>query len=481
MGRLLEELARVLDIPDEIYEDVVAKYRDLGEWLEDEDRELGRRPPEVYTQGSFRLGTMIRPVTDADEYDIDLVYRRDIRRESTTQAQLKREAGDQLRKYIDLKRRQGDGAPELNEGRRCWSLSYRARFHADVLPAIPDPDGRPESLLITDRDLRLWQKSNPIGYAEWFKSRMWRRFVEAHEALAASTHEAVQDVPEWRVKTPLQRAVQLLKRHRDLRFQDDPDDKPASIILTTLAAHAYGDEPDVAEALVRLVRRMPAYIQQRDGTYWVPNPVNLAENFADRWRDSPQRAEKFFRWLGLLTNDVDGLVGAPTIEEAAGLLKSAFGDMAANEALERARAVGGSSIALRESIPPLGDARHCLPPRWLVRAVGKVRVRATVHKARRAGRLWALSPRPVPKDLWLRFEAETNVAPPYDVHWQVVNTGGEAHAAGDLRGGFYSGNGTYGSIRWESTRYRGRHWLEAFVVKDGICVARSGRIGVSIS
>ncbi|MCL1595578.1 MAG: hypothetical protein M3132_14620 [Actinomycetia bacterium] len=30
-------------------------------------------------------------------------------------------------------------------------------------------------------------------------------------------------------------------------------------------------------------------------------------------------------------------------------------------------------------------------------------------------------------------------------------------------------------MRWESTAYAGTHWVEAFVIKDGVCVARSGR------
>jgi len=37
-----------------------------------------------------------------------------------------------------------------------------------------------------------------------------------------------------------------------------------------------------------------------------------------------------------------------------------------------------------------------------------------------------------------------------------------------------------GQTRWEQTSYRGTHWIEAFVVKDGVCLARSGRIQVRV-
>jgi hypothetical protein len=42
-------------------------------------------------------------------------------------------------------------------------------FHLDVLPAIPNPDGGPSAILLTDRTLLRWQHSDPIAYGRWFK------------------------------------------------------------------------------------------------------------------------------------------------------------------------------------------------------------------------------------------------------------------------------------------------------------------------
>ena len=86
----------------------------------------------------------------------------------------------------------------------------------------------------------------------------------------------------------------------------------------------------------------------------------------------------------------------------------------------------------------------------------------------------------LPKDYSMLFEAKTNVPRPFDVHWQVVNTGEEAERASQLRGGFYDGDGNGGLTRKESTRYRGMHWVECFILKDGRCVARSGEFVVNI-
>ena len=85
-----------------------------------------------------------------------------------------------------------------------------------------------------------------------------------------------------------------------------------------------------------------------------------------------------------------------------------------------------------------------------------------------------MSDRSLPKGVDLRFQTKTNAPPPYDVKWQVVNTGREAAAVGGLRGEFYDSEGRPG-VRKESTAYAGTHWVEAFVVKEGRCVARSGR------
>ena len=236
LSDLLGYVAETLDIPDYLYEDAVLKYEDVGAWLATEDSDLAKYSPEVYPQGSFRLGTMIKPLSDNDDYDIDLVCHLTIKKESTTQNGLKQMVGDRLKKRKDLER-------VLDECRRCWTLDYPRQFHMDVLPAIPNFERPPSGILLTDTELRAWQRSNPIRYADWFYDRMKVIFREKRAALAESLRLSIEEVPQWRVKTPLQRVVQLLKRHRDLYFQQDQDDKPVSIIITTLAAQAYRIRP----------------------------------------------------------------------------------------------------------------------------------------------------------------------------------------------------------------------------------------------
>jgi hypothetical protein len=59
----------------------------------------------------------------------------------------------------------------------------------------------------------------------------------------------VDELPTYQWKTPLQRCVQILKRHRDVMFADHPAAKPISVIITTLAASAYAGETNIDEAM----------------------------------------------------------------------------------------------------------------------------------------------------------------------------------------------------------------------------------------
>ena len=237
LNELLEAAIASFDIPDSRYELAVRRYESVGQWLEAFEEDRGQEA-DVFVQGSFRLGTVTQPIGRHDEYDIDMVGRLHIVKHSISQTELRENVGAGLAAYVLIG---PEGRPKLHEGKRCWTLEYPSdRFHIDVLPAILDLEGGGDALLLTDKDLRAWQHFDPIDYADWFYRRMAaasaRLRAEAAHAMRAAS---VEDVPEWRVKTTLQRTVQTLKRHRDIYFQRRPERRPASIIITTLAARSY--------------------------------------------------------------------------------------------------------------------------------------------------------------------------------------------------------------------------------------------------
>jgi hypothetical protein len=131
-----------------------------------------------------------------------------------------------------------------------------------------------------------------------------------------------------------------------------------------------------------------------------------------------------------------------------------------------------------KSAPSLAPTPHVQHPQWREHLTDKVHVRGAVYLSNRKGKkLWDLTSRTLPKNVALKFTVTTQVKAPYEVHWQVVNSGAEAAAENDLRGGFYPDPGT---SHWETTKYAGTHWIEAFVVKDNICIGRSGKVLIRI-
>ena len=478
LASVLIKTASALDIPDHVYEDATLKYEEVGGWLGAQGSPLERYAPEIYPQGSFRLGTVVRPIAHYD-YDIDLVCLLRLRKEETTQEKLKQMVGDRLKENDDLRK-------IVSPSCRCWLLDYPLEanmpgFHMDVLPAISNMERLPDGILLTDTTLVHWQKSNPKLYANWFYDRMRVILTEKRTALAKTLNASVEEVPDWQVKTPLQIAIQILKRHRDTHFQSTPDNRPASIIITTLAAKAYRNQSQVYDAFSDIVRDMLQHIENRNGRWWVANPVEQDENFADRWNQYPERRTDFIRWLGKAQADFSGLGQKQNLNEAVVALKPLMGapimaKAARDLGLQDYPSLVDSSI----QVPALDSIAHCENPPWFIQQKYQARVDASVYFAKNGKKLWEYAGRATPKNVWLKFRLNTDVPPPYDVHWQVVNTGKEASAAGQLRGDFYEGNGPGSSTRWESTKFRGTHWVEGFVIKNGICVARSGRKTVKV-
>ena len=69
---LLESLIELLKLPDLAYESAVKRYNDLGEWFDRDESSCRENDPHIFPQGSFRLGTAIRPLNGNESYDLDL-------------------------------------------------------------------------------------------------------------------------------------------------------------------------------------------------------------------------------------------------------------------------------------------------------------------------------------------------------------------------------------------------------------------------
>lgn len=332
LDELLGTSIESLDISRQEYRLAVSRYDAVGHFLANQWADAGANG-EVYPQGSMRLGTVTRNIHRNDEVDVDLVARRDVDKSSVTQSELKADTGHALDLFV---KSSPEGHPSKDEGKRCWTLNYPG-FHLDVLPALPDGVGGPTGILITDTEARPWLPSNPIGYADWFHSVMREEWVKVYASLSERGVD-VADVPAWSVKTTLQRCVQALKRHRDIFFTDHLDDRPASVIITTLAARAYRGGRPLYDVLRDVTATMPTLVERQNGAYVVSNPAQPKENFADRWQRHPRRAQWFFEWARRVQADFAELGSTRGVDTVLEKLGTAFGARAAQRAAQTAGA-----------------------------------------------------------------------------------------------------------------------------------------------
>ena len=352
---ILETLGESLDITQKQFENLARSYKAVGDFLQN-DPVFESYNPIVTPQGSLRLGTIIQPINPDDDLDVDLVYRLSDKNPVWTQKDIKDKVGVRLKgsdRYASML--------EKKEGRRCWTLLYRERadnpkekYHMDILPSVADNKYAERmrrlfsenfsastvdqiSIRITDREAKdyatsthkdEWLKSNPDGYALWFANR-----CKADESVKLMA-EAVVSIGKYnKDKTVLQRIVQILKRHRDMMFRNDTDDKPISIIITTLAARAYRGEKDLLEGLVNVVDNLEKSITKNArGEDVVSNPVNPEENFADKWPTHPKRRENFYKWLDAVKKDVHEILDGENKIQIQNTMKRAFGDDAVTKA-----------------------------------------------------------------------------------------------------------------------------------------------------
>ncbi|MCT4372025.1 nucleotidyltransferase [Yangia mangrovi] len=362
----LEALAEALEIPLARYEQAETSYKSLGDWLHREASSVRDHDPDIFIQGSFRLGTVIRPMSDDEEYDVDCACSlTSLSKSDLSQYDLK----DMLGKEIKLYRESKGIKKPVHEGRRCWRLEYAdgAQFHMDIVPCIPNAED--QRLLLETRNLDAqfsdtaiaitdneepayyaitdeWPRSNPRGYAEWFKSRMGDVFLRRRQKIlnemrAEGVAASVEDIPTYRVRTPLQSTIMILKRHRDSMFADDPTDKPISIIISSLAAHAYQSEETIGYALLSILSRMEDAIEHDGTKYIIKNPTDALENFADKWEDHPERADAFFEWLKQAREDFSTAGRLVEHRRMANVLASRMGqgltDRASNRVLQPSR------------------------------------------------------------------------------------------------------------------------------------------------
>jgi hypothetical protein len=312
LDELLELSCEELQLSPTLHAAAEEHYHAVARWLNADGSPLRDLRPEIYPQGSVLIGTTTKPIF-RNEHDLDFVCQLRLDHSRVHPVGVLDLLRDRLLEH-------GTYGPMVEPLKRCVRLNYAGDFHMDILPAAPERPANGTRIRVPDRKLEEWKASDPKGFGAWFQARGRQYLIEKRaDAEPIPRYQSVEE------KNPLQRAVQLAKRARDLYFWDDIDAAPRSIVLTTLMGEAYRGQPSTAQAVHDLLASMLNTSASPSSTE-VYNPIHPEEVLSEQWISRPETFSAFRRWLDWFATGWNRVLAANTVPATQRELTALFGD-----------------------------------------------------------------------------------------------------------------------------------------------------------
>lgn len=356
-----------LDISPTMYKDAVEKYKNLGTYLQEKGIQA-----DFYPQGSFSLGTVIRPYKDNKDanFDLDAICQILNEKDATTPQDIKEMVESVFEQNETYKKK-------LTKCEKCCTINYaetnEIAFSIDIVSAVDEDEStkqrlKEKSILPEYIDTTIaisskkdeeyeWATNNPKGFKEWFhkinKPFLENNPLQSRSAIFESYREvfaSIEEIPIELERSALQRVIQILKRHRDVYFskkQNGNTLKPISAIITTVVAsiastastslnvfdllnyvlsefNIYSKQQILNETEFSNFYKNKNIVQRKEGNWVIENPVNPEDNLADSWNENTLMAKSFFDWTKRVSTD---FLESYEIrdEEYVALLESALG------------------------------------------------------------------------------------------------------------------------------------------------------------
>jgi len=413
-------------------------WNELAEHLKVSLKAKHGYPISTWLQGSYKYGTLIKPVHPNEEYDVDLgVYF------GWGKGENLEPAADQLRRWVQQElidyRPQCLTMRSVDEPakERCSRASYQHQFHIDTPVYHLDTDTDKRRLACLTKG---WEDSDPKAFYKWFR-----------------------DARTGGQREQLRRLIRYLKAWAALSFDDIPDSRPTSILLTVLATEAYdgiglallfGVEDD--DALLSIIKTIHDRLNK---DRCVQNPATKAVE--DLNRMSVEAWAAFLPRLDALL-DIAQRADEAEGEPAAALIWSeAFSFLMPLPEVDEVNVVDERTSRALMQLPDIDIAVYT--------GSGDQRRFVANHHNQVAG---------VAKGCTLIFSiANPHILPQFaTVEWTVRNKGLEADAISDL-GHRRMGMGMLQAE--ERTRYLGTHHMDCIIRVNGQVYA-ARRVPVTI-
>ena len=339
------KIISTLDISPTMYMAAVEKYQHLATFLQEYGVECN-----IYPQGSFALGTVVRPnAKDPDAgYDLDFVCQIQSSKNNVSPKTLWDEVEQALKSNEIYRKR-------LEVFDKCLTIHYadigNIPFSIDIVPAVDEsletktnlvnqsnrPDLIQTSIAIPQRPQYNWITNNPKGYCKWFadinapfleygRIEFRKSLFRANQGI----YNKIEDIPTELERSSVQRVIQILKRHRDYhyaRMKDGDELKPISAIISTFVARiAAVCSPDITiyELLEGVLNEFALYanlnldvtdsfsvkfpgktlIMKEGDTWRMNNPSNPGDNLMDAWNNNALIPTRFFSWIRTAQTDL---------------------------------------------------------------------------------------------------------------------------------------------------------------------------------
>lgn len=326
----LNRIAAARQLDQTRYQKMVSTYEAVNKLIENDEDFFKNVALDLYPQGSVRTETSVKPLKN-DEFDLDCVLH----------IRLNHENHDPFSVFKHLKRvlsSHGTYRDMMEVKSRVIRLNYAGDFHMDIMVGCQESWNDEDRIMVPDRKLYRWVSSNPRGYAKWFNQRVdsVQEFL-LEKAFSASKEPLPTQTP-YALKKPLVRAVQLIKIFRDIYFQDRPNDRTSSIILTTLAGQFYKGEGTIYQTIDHFVQAMEKLLKKDLQEVRILNPSNKKEDFSDKWRQKPHLFNSFVEFLKDFKEQWKDLKREANIGQNERKLKDLFGEQMVNKALNEQKA-----------------------------------------------------------------------------------------------------------------------------------------------
>lgn len=398
--------------------------------------------------GSWAHRTIIKPVADNDGFDADVLLH--------VEEQEEWQAKDYLEELYDAFRGSSTYKPLAHRHTRCVRIDYAGEFHIDVVPYLEQGGLYYVTNRLEPEETGKFEESNPEAFNAW---------IDERQRVTNGTFIKV---------------VRLLKYLRD--FKNTFTCK--SIILTTLLGEQvneieaslyperYTDVPSTLNTLLRkLADSLPESMPD------ILDPAGTGDNFSERYKEGWDYAN-FRTQLRRYADKVQAAFEATDRDTSIARWQEVFGPEFKPGSLAKVASIAPLSAGVPWSgeqfidrppfnIPVRLDRRYRV--RLSSRCVGFHGEKGTRRRGFREFDLASQGNR-VGKQRDLLFKAKVDAPGLYSLYWKVRNGGEEANIANKLRGEITKDAGQ--NRRREPTAYKGTHYVECYMVMDGVVVAK---------